>query len=224
MHQKKSKKVLIYIFLFLIIGTLNNRNLGNMVFMDIIKVAVKGLDEKNNQELKDSLSLLKIDNLFFLNEISIKEILNSNSLVEKYSVFKRYPSTLNIKITKTKFLAKVKKKNDLFFLGSNGKLIKFTNIEQDVPFIFGDFNNKSFFELKDVVDKTNFDYNKIKNLFFFKSGRWDLEMDDGIIIKLPSRNLKDSLELVINFLSKDHQLKINKIDLRQHNQIIINGR
>ena len=83
MHQKKSKKVLIYIFLFLIIGTLNNRNLGNMVFMDIIKVAVKGLDEKNNQELKDSLSLLKIDNLFFLNEISIKEILNSNSLVEK---------------------------------------------------------------------------------------------------------------------------------------------
>ena len=224
MHQKKSKKVLIYIFLFLIIGTLNNRNLGNMVFMDIIKVAVKGLDEKNNQELKDSLSLLKIDNLFFLNEISIKEILNSNSLVEKYSVFKRYPSTLNIKITKTKFLAKVKKKNDLFFLGSNGKLIKFTNIEQDVPFIFGDFNNKSFFELKDVVDKTNFDYNKIKNLFFFKSGRWDLEMDDGIIIKLPSRNLKDSLELVINFLSKDRQLKINKIDLRQHNQIIINGR
>ena len=168
MPQKKNKKILIYIFLFLIIGTLNNKNLNLINFMDETKVYVTGLDNKNNLEIKDNLNFLKLYNLFFLDKKKIKDILSSNSLVEKYSVFKKYPSTLNVQITKTIFLAKVKKNSDLFFLGSNGKLTKLTNIEQDIPFIFGDYINKNFFELKDIIDNTSFDYKEIKNLFFFQ--------------------------------------------------------
>jgi cell division septal protein FtsQ len=224
MPQKKNKKILIYIFLFLIIGTLNNKNLNPINFMDETKVYVTGLDNKNNLEIKDNLNFLKLYNLFFLDKKKIKDILSSNSLVEKYSVFKKYPSTLNVQITKTIFLAKVKKNSDLFFLGSNGKLTKLTNIEQDIPFIFGDYINKNFFELKDIIDNTSFDYKEIKNLFFFKSGRWDIETNNGILIKLPKNNLKESLELLIDFLSKNHTSSINKIDLRQRNQIIVNGK
>lgn len=224
MPQKKNKKILIYIFLFLIIGTLNNKNLNLINFMDETKVYVTGLDNKNNLEIKDNLNFLKLYNLFFLDKKKIKDILSSNSLVEKYSVFKKYPSTLNVQITKTIFLAKVKKNSDLFFLGSNGKLTKLTNIEQDIPFIFGDYINKNFFELKDIIDNTSFDYKEIKNLFFFKSGRWDIETNNGILIKLPKNNLKESLELLIDFLSKNHTSSINKIDLRQRNQIIVNGK
>ena len=192
--------------------------------MDETKVYVTGLDNKNNLEIKDNLNFLKLYNLFFLDKKKIKDILSSNSLVEKYSVFKKYPSTLNVQITKTIFLAKVKKNSDLFFLGSNGKLTKLTNIEQDIPFIFGDYINKNFFELKDIIDNTSFDYKEIKNLFFFKSGRWDIETNNGILIKLPKNNLKESLELLIDFLSKNHTSSINKIDLRQRNQIIVNGK
>jgi cell division protein FtsQ len=224
MPQKKNKKILIYIFLFLIIGTLNNKNLNTINFMDVTKVYFTGLDNKYNLEIKDNLNFLKLYNLFFLDKKKIKDILSSNSLVEKYSVFKKYPSTLNVQITKTIFLAKVKKNSDLFFLGSNGKLTKLTNIEQDIPFIFGDYINKNFFELKDIIDNTSFDYKEIKNLFFFKSGRWDIETNNGILIKLPKNNLKESLELLIDFLSKNHTSSINKIDLRQRNQIIVNGK
>jgi len=92
-----------------------------------------------------------------------------------------------------------------------------------VPIIFGNFENKNFFELKKAIDETYFDYNEIKNLFSFKSDRWDIETNSGILIKLPKKNLKQSLKLSINILSKDNQKKINKIDLRQLNQIIING-
>ena len=224
MPQKKNKKILIYIFLFLIIGTLNNKNLNLINFMDETKVYVTGLDNKNNLEIKDNLNFLKLYNLFFLDKKKIKDILSSNSLVEKYSVFKKYPSTLNVQITKTIFLAKVKKNSDLFFLGSNGKLTKLTNIEQDIPFIFEDYINKNFFELKDIIDNTSSDDKEIKNLFFFKSGRWDIETNNGILIKLPKNNLKESLELLIDFLSKNHTSSINKIDLRQRNQIIVNGK
>ena len=224
MPQKKSKKILIYFFLFLIIGTLNNKNLSNINLIKIKDITVTGLDTENNLKLLRQLDILKINNLFFLNEYKIKEILNSNNLIQNYSVFKEYPSKLNVKINKAIFLARIKKFEKYFFLGSNGKLIEAKNIDNDLPLLFGNFENENFFELKKILDKKNFDYNKIESLFFFKSGRWDIQMNDGLLIKLPKKNLEKSIDILNSFLAKDKENKITLIDLRQSNQIIINER
>ena len=72
------------------------------------------------------------------------------------------------------------------------------------------------------MDEINYDYTHIKNFFYFQSGRWDIETNSGILIKLPNKNLKKSLELSVRIIEDDYQKKINKIDLRQTNQIIIN--
>ena len=205
------------------IGTLNNKNLEINNFANLDEIIVKGLDNENNYQIIDNLNLLKINNLFFINKEQIKDKIIANNLVEKYSVFKKYPSTLKIEISKTKFLALTKIDNDNFFLGSNGRLIEAINFKKDIPFIFGDFDNESFFELKKAIDETNFEYNRIKNLFFFKSGRWDIETKSGLLIRLPEKNIKKSLQLMIDFLAKENNEKINKIDLRQYNQIIIDG-
>ena len=223
MHHHRSKKILLYFFLFLFIGTLNNKNLKNFNFSEINEIIVTGLDEKDNNELKNSLEIFKFKNLFLINEFNIKKIINSNNLVENFSVFKQYPSSLNIEVDRTKFVAEVKKNGDNFLLGTNGKLIKSPKISNDIPLIFGNFENKDFFELKSAIEDSSFDYYKIKNLFFFQSGRWDIETNTGLIIKLPKDNLELSLERIVKFLKKDHKKKINKIDLRQQNQIIING-
>ena len=223
MQKRKNKKILIYIFLFLIFGTLNNKNLSNINFAKIKSITVTGLDEKNNYKLMNSLNFLKIDNLFFLNKYQIEKIIESNNLVEKYFVSKKYPSTLNVKVDKTKILVRFKKNEKLFFLGSNGKLIEeFDNIN-NVPFIFGEFKNQNFFELKNKIDESKFNFSEIKNLFSFKSGRWDIETKEGILIKLPKNNLKESFELLVSILAENKEQKILKIDLRQHNQVIIDG-
>jgi len=223
MPQQKSKKILIYFFLFLIIGTFNNKNLKNLYFFKIKEISIIGLDEKSNFELQNELNFLKLNNLFFLNKLKIIEIINSNNLIENFSASKRYPSSLEIIINKTNFLAKLKKDNKNFILGSNGKLIESNEYVIDLPFIFGNFEIESFFELKKAIDKTDFDYGKIKNLFFFKSGRWDIETKNGILIKLPKNELIKNLELYLIFISENKNKKIDIIDLRQSKQIIING-
>ena len=223
MHQQKSRKILIYIFLFLVIGTFNNKNLTKANFIKLNKINVTGLEEKNNIYLANKLNFLKFDNLIFLDKSQIVEIIDSNTLVEKFFVFKKYPSTLNIEIEKTKFLAQTKKNKKIFFLGSNGKLTRAFNLRPDMPYIFGEFKNKDFFELKKAVDETNFRYNQIKKLFFFKSGRWDIEMNNGLLIKLPRTEIKESLKLLIIFLDQHKKKRIKEIDLRQNRQIIING-
>ena len=73
------------------------------------------------------------------------------------------------------------------------------------------------------MDEINFNFEDIKNLYFFQSGRWDIETNSGILIKLPKEKIKDSLQIFIDIISKDHQRLINNVDLRQRNQIIING-
>ena len=224
MPQKKSKKVLIYLFLFLVFGTFNNKDLKKNNFSKVNSINVTGLNYNGNLELMSRLDILKIENIFFLNENQIKEIMNSNSLVESYTVFKKYPSTLNIKVHKTELLAQTQKNGENFFLGSNGKLIKMGDMKSKVPYLFGNFQNSNFFELKDAIDETSFNYNEIKNLFFFKSGRWDIETNQGLIVKLPKDDLIRSLRFLVNFLSQDKELEINNIDLRQYNQIIINGK
>jgi cell division septal protein FtsQ len=224
MPQKKNNKIFIYLLLFFIIGTINNKNLNKIYFTNINKITVSGLDKKNNFELLNKLNFLKVSNLFFLDQKKIIEIMNANNLVNDYSVYKQYPSTINIKIEKTVFLAQLKKKNNLFFLGSNGKLIKTDIIQKEIPYIFGEFKLQNFFELKKAIDETNFDYQGVKNLFFFKLGRWDIEMSNGILIRLPKDKIKDSLQIVTDILSKDQQKLINYVDLRQHNQVVINGK
>ena len=142
MHQQKSRKILIYFFLFLIIGTLNNKNLNKLNFVKINTINILGLEENKNYDFINSLNSLKFHNLLFIDKSQITKIINSNSLVEKFYVFKKYPSTLNIEIQRTKFLAQTKKENDNFFLGANGKLTKTVSFKSDLPFIFGDFKNK----------------------------------------------------------------------------------
>ena len=221
MHYRRSKKIFLYFFLFLIIGTFNNKNLNNFDFPRIKEINITGLDDKEIYELKEKLNFLMANNLFLLNKIKVEEIINSNNLVEYYSVIKKYPSSLRIVIKKTKFLAYVKQNEKTFLLGSNGKLIDIQEMSQNLPMIFGNFENNNFFRIKKMIDKIDFDYKDIKNLFFFKSGRVDIETISGVVIKLPINQFEESFKLVIKILNDDQFKNVKEIDLRQKNQVVL---
>ena len=48
MHQQKGKKILIYFFLLISVGSVNNINLNNLKFNEITNINVVGLEEKDN--------------------------------------------------------------------------------------------------------------------------------------------------------------------------------
>ena len=221
MHYRRSKKIFLYFFLFLIIGTFNNKNLNNFDFPRIKEINITGLDDKEINELKEKLNFLMANNLFSLNKIKVEEIINSNNLVEYYSVIKKYPSSLRIVIKKTEFLAYVKQNEKTFLLGSNGKLIDIQEMSQNLPMIFGNFENNNFFRIKKMIDKIDFDYKDIKNLFFFKSGRVDIETISGVVIKLPINQFEESFKLAIKILNDDQFKNVKEIDLRQKNQVVL---
>ena len=220
MPRLKNRKIFLYIFLLLFIGTINNKNLNKSLAINISEIVVTGLEKKDSLELVNNLKFLEVKNLFFLRPNEIKKIVEDNNLVERYKVFKEYPTRLIIEIKKTDFLAQTRRDGNFFFLGSNGVFIKTSTKQKDIPFIFGDFKNSNFFELKRIIDDSTFKFSKIKNLFFFKSGRWDIETSEGLMIRLPKDNLEDAIKLLISFLNQSNE-NIKTIDLRQKNQIVI---
>ena len=217
MQQRKSKKILIYFFLLLVVGSINNINLNGLKFQDINNINITGLDIKNKLIMFKEIENFNLNNIFLVNKIDLKDEIESNPLVENYSIFKRYPSSLDINIEKTKFLAKINKNSQIFYIGSNGKFIKNNSSNNDLPFIFGNPEVFEFFKIKEIIDKSKISYTEIKNLYFFPSKRWDLELIDNTIIKLPNDNINLALNLAIEFLN-DHKL----IDARIKNQIILN--
>ena len=222
MHQRKGKKILIYFFLLLLVGSINNIGLGNLKFKEIDNINVVGLNDYENVILLQKIKDLNLGNIFLINKKEIINLISQNTLVEKYNVSKKYPSSLDINIQKTKFLARINNNGKVFLVGSNGKLSKNDFSNNELPFIFGKPDINEFLNFKKIIDQSNFPYNEITNLYFFPSKRWDLELRNNRIIKLSQNFTKESLELVLEFLHDNH-FKDNKIvDARIKNQIILN--
>ena len=223
MQLRLSKKILFYIFLIIFLSTLNNKYFLEFKLKSVDNITIIGLDKSEKQHLLNNLKSLNLKNIFFLNKYELIKKLNENELIENYTIFKRYPSSIEIRINKTKFLANVLKDGKFFILGSNGRLILSDSKNNNLPNIFGDYDKVSFFKLLKSIEKSNFELFEIKNLYFFKSGRWDIETNQNITIKLPKENLENSLNLSLDILNNKEFKKIKILDLRQENQVIVNG-
>ncbi len=224
MPQRKGKKILIYFFLLLLVGSINNNKIDSFKFEKIKNINVLGLGHDDNQVLLYNIIDLNLGNIFFLNKKNINKIINSNTLIHDYEIFKRYPYSLDINVKKTKFLARIKDNKNFFLIGSNGKLspIKYKYKNNYLPFIFGKPEIDQFLKLKTIIDNSKFRYTDIDNLFFFSSDRWDIQLKNDLLIKLPSENIKKTLDLVSDFLQENNNSSIKIIDARIQNQIILN--
>lgn len=221
MHQRTNRKIIIYLFLFAILASVNNFKYINLQLFKIDLINISGLNDTENSNLYEKITDYKKKNIFFIDNLEISKNINSNNLVEKFWVFKEYPSTININLIKTNFLGITKINNIDYLIGSNGKLIKKRNDQVfDLPFIFGSVDANDFLILKEILDKSNFDASKIENFYYFKSNRWDIKTKKGLVIRLPSEINVNLLNTVNQIIEDENFKNIKTLDFRQTNQII----
>ena len=182
------------------------------------------MSEFNDSEIVNELLNYRHQNLFFLEREKIIGIMKKYKIIDDFYFYKKYPSKLIVNFKKTQFLAITQIDGLNFYIGSNGNLISTNNDNlYNLPVIFGKVEVEEFIKFKSLIDNSIFDFKEIKNLYYFKSKRWDIETKDGLLIKLPKENLVKSFELFINILNNKDLQNMNIIDLRQNNQIILDG-
>ena len=221
MHQRKSKKILIYFFLLILVGSINNNSINNLRLEKVKKINIFGLDENDQKIILYNLNNLDLKNIFFINKKSFQNIIENNSLVEDYNIIKKYPYSIDINIKKTNFIAKINKNGKFLLVGNNGKLSNNNNSGIELPYIFGNPEIEEVLELKKIIDQSNIDYSQIKSLYYFKSKRWDLKFTNSIVIKLPEKIEKETLDKISIFLKNIKLENKEIVDARIKNQIII---
>jgi len=223
MHQSigKKNKIIVYLIFLLILSTTSGKlavSQNNHPSLDN-KINIEGLSIIENLNISNELSNLFYKGIFFINKKEVKNIMNKYNVIEEYDIKRIYPSTMNIKIKPTKYLARSSNDNQLL-VGANGKLIKDKENIEILPYIFGEFNSTDFLTLKKNIEQSRFNFKELKTLYFFQSNRWDILTSKDILIKLPLNNSLESLNLAYKIISNN---KIEKkiIDLRVKNHLII---
>ncbi len=228
MHQYigKKKKFLFLFFILLFLSSINSKLFVEKKdsFYNLQYIEVKGLEKSINLEIEKNLNFLINTNIFFIDKQVLEDQLNKYNFIETYNIIKLYPSKIILELKKTDFLAQTIINNEIFLIGSNSKFIhtrKFNNYA-DLPIVFGKFSAKKFASFKKILNRSDYNYNNIKEIFFFPSGRIDIKNKDNILIKFPIENLQNALSIA-NKIINNNEFKNNVIDLRISNQLILSN-
>ena len=224
MHQliDKQNKIIIYLIFLLALSTTSTKFTANYngYSSKINKINIEGLSDIDNSKILRELNNLLYENILIIQKEEIKKILNKHNIIEEYNIKKIYPSSININIKPTKYIARISN-DDQLLVGANGKLIKDKKNNKKLPYIFGEFNSNEFLIFKKNIEQSKFVFTGFKTLYFFPSNRWDILTNDDILIKLPQDDFLESLNLAYKIISSNDFKNKNLIDLRINNHLIL---
>ena len=214
------KKIFFYFFVFFILNSINFNN-KNTKITQKIEYEIYGLKNHNSQKLLNELNSLNYENIFFSEKNEIRNLILSNPEIESFKVKKLYPNKILIQLTKTNLITEFKLNNKNFFLGENGKKISFYKTDASLPIAHNVSNEKELYKFVLMLKKSELDFKKISEIYYFPSMRWDIKYDKNTIIKLPRKNLAQNLKIASKILKQSNAYLIKVIDLRVKNQVII---
>ena len=227
MHQLIDKnKYLFYILSFLFLSTFNNPNLDKLNIFKIkdIEVFEENLGTNNTikNDLIKKLMIFKNQNILLVNKEQINSQILKNEWVLKFSIKKEYPSKLIVNFKKAVPIAKTIIEDEVFYVGSNFKLITSDSSYENLPNIFGNPEMNDLKELLNKIKLSKISYKIVSDFYYLKSGRWNLKTKNNILIKLHKNEVIKSLNLASKMLTKKDIVINNTIDFTVRNQIIVN--
>ena len=219
MPLKKGKKLnlILYISLILILSSTNNYNYKNIFIIKYIKV--DGFSDEKNKIVKDDFQLIFGDNIIFLDKKNFKKMIYRNDTKE-LNVKKIYPNKILVNFIPAKPICIIENKDNKIILGNNGKILDIKINENNFPIIRGSENIGYIFEVVNLLNSSNFDYNSIKNIFFFGSGRFDIKLKNELLIRFPINYTKEIINYGSDLLNNKKFVNSKIIDLRINNRII----
>ena len=165
MHQlidKKYKIVTYLIFLFILSTTTGKFTENQKSYSSTINtINVTGLSNNDNLKISQKLNKLIYENILFIRKEKVERIINQYNIIEEYSIKKIYPSTINVNIKPTKFVARLSNNDQL--IGTNGKLTRDKDNIEILPYIFGEFNSQAFLKFRKNITQSKFIFSKFKH-------------------------------------------------------------
>tara|TARA_Y100000590_G_scaffold453747_1_gene599361 strand:+ start:6721 stop:7413 length:693 start_codon:yes stop_codon:yes gene_type:complete len=219
------KRIYFYLLIFLFISTtFNYTSISKLNDLSLIKeIDIRGLNDKEENNIRDKLKIFKNNNIFFIKKKEIENILSIFNFLDNIYIKKVLPSKLIILAKKTKFLGIAIIDGKKFYIGSNGKFTPITQVtkEENLPIVFGKFPVDEFIKLQSILIKKEIKLKKIKKYFYHPSKRWDLEDYKGLVLMLPYHNVENSLKTYKYLFDNTLISSVKIVDLRIPGNVVL---
>ena len=225
--MSKYYRIIILCIVLIFLTTYNPNKLSTLQKKNYHFFKIQNIEVVNNILVKEGeiikkLIQIKGKNIFLINRKDIEKPLESTNFLERIEVKKKYPNTIIIKVYETKPIAILFKKKEKFVIDNQSNLfILQDNMSKDnLPSVFGVEAEKDFINFFYLLKKNNFPKKRIKNFYFFQIGRWDIQLINNQIIKLPKNKINEAIQQSIKLLDNKKFKNYNTIDLRIYGKII----
>ena len=191
-------------------------------FFSIKNIEVINTNLVDEQKIKLQLKNIYGKNIFIVDVEPFEAKLNKVDLINKLEFKKKYPNTIKVKIYEEQAIAVINKKGANFIVMLSSKIIpQNENMAfNDLPSVFGNDSEKHLPNLINILNLKKFPIDEIKSYYFFQIGRWDIQLTNEQIIKLPYKNVEESIVQIIKLLKRKDFKKYKVIDLRISGKII----
>ena len=236
-----NRKYLKYIFINIILCLFFVFIYYELIKKDKFFTFIQDISEKYNYQLKN----IEINSLQRINKSEVNNIVNqyysqsifllpleeiSNSIsqlswVKDVNLSTNFYNRLNVEIFEYEPIGLLLYNNQLFYFSKNGKIIdKFREgINKSLIIFYGNQASREAYNFLNIVNKTE-TLNMIKEVFYINERRWDVRLQNNIILNLPEINIEDSLKNYMKLIKKFNDsdiIKIKSIDLRDSEKAII---
>lgn len=222
---------IIYIFFTNDVMTKLKNNLGleysKLLHKNICAdIKISGIERANIDVIKEKIN--KFCELKNKNNINIlMNEINEDPWIKNLRIKRKLPNTLQIEIEEYLPFALLKYDNDkLHLIDENGTIIKINEDEKREYFnlliVAGDGSKENIYTLFNLLSSNPSLFSRIKSALRIGERRWNLILDNGILIKMPENNVLDAwsnLDKILSIRGSEIDLKV--IDLRNEDKIFL---
>ena len=191
----------------------------------IENVLITGTRNLSNNYIKDIIEIYKDTSIFNIDLSLIYNKIKQNSWVKEVSIERVLPNIIKIKILENQPIAIWQNKKNNKLITANGDIIFDGNVndfKNDFPIIKGNKSKENISSILEILETNQNFYENIWSLTFINERRWDLHFNQGLVVRLPSKDIKKAWEKIIK-LQKNYNvlsLRLTEIDLRNPKQIL----
>ena len=236
-NQKFLKYMFISIILFLFFFYFYNQLIKKDKFSTIIQdisekynyqlknVEINSLQRINKSEVNNIINKYYNQSIFLLPLERISKSINQLSWVKDVNLSTNFNNKLKVEIFEYEPIGLLFYNNQLFYFSKNGKIIDKSRegINESLIIFYGNQASMAAYKFLNIINKTE-TINMIKEGYYINERRWDVKLQNNILLNLSEINIEESLKNYIKLIKKFNNSDINKIksiDLRDSEKAII---
>ena len=223
--------IVIYIFLFYdqkIFKQFNSiiENYSDKYQYSLSVVNINGLNNINEDEILNLIKPYKDSSIFLIPIKKIAKKISQNNWVKSINIQSNYKDTIEINIDESKPIGIYTTGIQNILFSDDLKILEnIANNEKRFSALIKFEGKNSMHESIKLIDSFPDDFIQyVDKAFLINQRRWNLELKNSILLKLPENNIKEALEnykkIYINF-SNEELIEIESIDLRMKKKIIL---